>query len=371
MPGAASEEVQALLDVATDAIVIIDQHGIIETFNAAAERMFGITAAEAIGANVRRLMPEPHRGAHDGYIARYLASGTPHILGIGREVDAQRQDGSIFPVALAVGRIRGSNPARFVGFLHDLTARRRVEEERQLIRQRMQQVSRLATLGEMAGAIAHEVNQPLTAIASYASACERLLRSPGPATGEIEDALGQIAAQAQRAAEIIRRVRGLVRARESKREPTDVNRLVREVSALIGAEARQQGVQLVLDLADGLPAPALDGIQIQQVLLNLIQNAIESLAASVSTDRRVIVHTELAPSGEVAISVIDFGPGVDPAVADRIFDAFCTTKQQGTGLGLAISRSIVEAHRGRLGHRANDPAGACFTIHLPATPAAR
>jgi two-component system sensor kinase FixL len=166
----ANREVQALLDVAIDAVIIIDHRGIIESFNPAAEKMFGYGAEEILGSNVSLLMPEPDRSAHDSYIARYLGSGIPRILGIGREVAACRKDGSIIPVALAVGRIRDSDPARFVGFLHDLTIRRRAAEEQQLMRDRMSRVSHLATLGEMAGAIAHEINQPLAAISNYALA---------------------------------------------------------------------------------------------------------------------------------------------------------------------------------------------------------
>jgi two-component system, LuxR family, sensor kinase FixL len=371
MPESASQEVQALLDVATDAVIIIDHRGIIECFNPAAERMFGYPAAEALGSNVSLLMPEPHRSAHDAYIARYLASGEPHILGIGREVDACRKDGSVVPVALAVGRIRDSDPARFVGFLHDLTARRRVDEERQLIRQRMQRVSHLATLGELAGAIAHEINQPLAAISNYAQACERLLQSADFPGSDVRDALRQISGQALRAAEIIRRIRSLIRTREPRREIADVNALVREVYALLDSEARPHEVALSLELAEGLPAIAIDGIQLQQVLLNLIHNAIEALATTARDQRRVIVRTGREPPDAIAVSVIDSGPGVDPALADRIFEPFCTTKAHGTGLGLAISRSIVEAHHGRLGYRDNKPTGACFTIRLPVGGAAQ
>ncbi len=365
MSPSANREVEALLDVAIDAVIIIDFQGTIASFNPAAERLFGYSAAEALGSNVSLLMPEPHRSAHDSYIARYLASGIPHILGLGREVEARRKDGSIFPVALAVGRIRDSNPARFVGFLHDLTVRHRAAEEKERMRQRMARVSHLATLGEMAGAIAHEINQPLAAISNYAQACERLLDAPVPRTADVQDALRQISGQAHRAAEIIRRVRNLVRAHQPRREPADINGLVREVSALLRSESLSQGVRLSLELEDGLPLLEVDGIQIQQVLLNLIHNSFEALAESRAGEARVIVRTNRVQPDEIALSVIDFGPGVNPSVASRIFDAFCTTKDYGTGLGLAISKSIIEAHRGRLEYRPNTPTGACFTIRLP------
>ena len=363
----AASEFRALLDVAIDAVVIIDHRGIIENYNRAAQRLFGYSAAEAIGANVSLLMPEPDRSEHDRHIARYLASGVPHVIGIGRDINARRKDGGIFPVSLAVGRIPDSDPPRFVGFLHDLTARRQATEEQQQMQQRMARVSHLATMGEMAAAIAHEINQPLAAISNYAVACERLLEAPEPELGEVRGAMQQIAGQALRAGEIIRRVRSLVRTHEPRRELADINELVRGVSALTESDARLHDVRLTLDLANDLPHAAVDGIQIQQVLLNLIHNAIEALAGAAGDERDVIVRTGRAGADEVEVAVVDTGPGVNPALAQRMFDAFCTTKQQGTGLGLAISRSIIQAHRGRLEYRPATPHGACFVATLPIT----
>ena len=363
----AASEFRALLDVAIDAVVIIDHRGIIENYNRAAQRLFGYSAAEAIGANVSLLMPEPDRSEHDRHIARYLASGVPHVIGIGRDINARRKDGGIFPVSLAVGRIPDSDPPRFVGFLHDLTARRQATEEQQRMQQRMARVSHLATMGEMAAAIAHEINQPLAAISNYAVACERLLEAPEPELGEVRGAMQQIAGQALRAGEIIRRVRSLVRTHEPRRELADINELVRGVSALTESDARLHDVRLTLDLANDLPHAAVDGIQIQQVLLNLIHNAIEALAGAAGDERDVIVRTGRAGADEIEVAVVDTGPGVDPAMAQRMFDAFCTTKQQGTGLGLAISRSIIQAHRGRLEYRPATPHGACFVATLPIT----
>lgn len=361
----ATSEFRALLDVAVDAVIIIDHRGIIEAFNRAAEKLFGYQGAEVLGINVSRLMPEPHRSQHDGHLERYLRTGVPHIIGIGREVEACRKDDSIFPVSLAVGRIPESDPPRFVGFLHDLTARRQAAEEQQHMQQRMARVSHLVTMGEMAAAIAHEINQPLAAISNYAQACERLLQSPTPELAEVQDAMRQISSQALRSAEIIRRVRNLVRVHAPRRERADINRLVTEVSALAESDARQHAVQLSLDLADGLPSVDVDGIQIQQVLFNLIHNAVESLAAAGDGNSRIVVRTRQHAPDEIQVSVADSGPGVEPAIVERIFDPFCTTKEQGTGLGLAISKSIVASHRGRIEYRPNTPCGACFVVTLP------
>ena len=361
----AASEFQTLLDVAVDAVIIIDHRGIIEAFNRAAEKLFGYPGAEVLGVNVNRLMPEPQRSQHDAHLERYLRSGVPHIIGIGREVEACRKDGSIFPVSLAVGRIPESDPPRFVGFLHDLTARRQAAEEQQRIQQRMARVSHLVTMGEMAAAIAHGINQPLAAISNYAKACERLLQSPTPELAEVQDAMRQISGQALRAAEIIRRVRDLVRVHEPRRERADINRLVEEVSALAESDARQHAVHMSLILADDLPSIEVDGIQIQQVLVNLIHNAVEALAAAGADDRKIVVSTRRQAPEEIEISVADTGPGVEPALINRIFDPFCTTKEQGTGLGLAISKSIVGSHRGRIEYRSNMPRGACFVVILP------
>jgi two-component system sensor kinase FixL len=361
----ATSEFRALLDVAVDAVIIIDHRGIIEAFNCAAEKLFGYQATEVLGANVSRLMPEPHRGQHDGHLERYLRTGVPHIIGIGREVEACRKDGSIFPVSLAVGRIPGSDPPRFVGFLHDLTARRQAAEERQRMQQRMARVSHLVTMGEMAAAIAHEINQPLAAIANYAQACERLLQSPTPDLSEAQEGMRQISSQALRSAEIIRRVRDLVRVHQPRRERADINRLVAEVAAFAESDARLHAVQLSTELADCLPTIEVDGIQIQQVLFNLIHNAVESLAATGAGDKRIVVRTRQLVPGEIEVSVADSGPGVETGIVDRIFDPFCTTKEQGTGLGLAISKSIVGSHRGRIEYRPNTPCGASFVMTLP------
>lgn len=206
-------EFQALLDVAVDAIIIIDQGGAIETFNLSAERLFGYSADEVIGANVSLLMPEPHAALHDQHMQRYLSTGVAHIIGIGREVDARRKDGSLFPAWLSVGRIGGPGPPRFAGFLHDITARRQSVELEKRSAQRLAEVARLSAMADMAADIAHEINQPLAAIVNYAQACDRLLSLPDCNCAEVQEALRQISAQALRAGASIRRLRDIVSGR--------------------------------------------------------------------------------------------------------------------------------------------------------------
>src|SRR6185436_10737522 len=240
-----SREIEALLDAAVDAVVMIDHRGTISVFNRSAERLFGYSAEEVVGQNVNMLMPAPWREEHDGYLERYARTGIPHIIGVGREVEGQRKDGSRFPAFLSVGRVAQSEPPRFVGFVRDVTTerqalatiqaerdqadtRRREEQDARRLQERMTHVSRMATMGEMAAGIAHELNQPLSAIATYARACERFLKSANPDLPETLSSLAEISLEALRAGEIIRRLRQLVSHQPSEHAPTQVNDLVRD-----------------------------------------------------------------------------------------------------------------------------------------------
>jgi C4-dicarboxylate-specific signal transduction histidine kinase len=234
---------------------------------------------------------------------------------------------------------------------------------------RLLQVSQMATIGEMAAGVAHELNQPLTAITNYAQACSRLLSRPGADPSELQEALHEITSQAARAADIIRRLRALSRNRETARAPLSVNALVREMIALVDGDARLHDVQLSLDLADPLPRVLVDGGQIQQVILNFARNSLEALSLRPSGASQLVIRTSLTEKGEVEVAVIDNGPGLSPQAMQRLFDPFFSTKEHGTGLGLAMSNTIAHAHGGSVGYRPNHPAGACFYILLPTQPA--
>lgn len=362
---------QALLDACVDAVVIIDHRGTIATFNRAACNMFRYTEGDVIGRNVRILMPEPDATQHDAYLEHYLETRDPHVIGIGRDVVARRSDGSEFPARLSVGEIAGGDMPRFVGFVHDLSGRRAQEAQQRAAqeavreaRERLTHVARLSTMGEMTTGLAHEINQPLTAITLYAQAAERLAKQPAPDISEILTALHQISAQSLRAGEIIKRLRALVRNRQTQEELLDLNAIVRELAVLAESDARSNGVQLSIELDAGPLQVVGDAVQLQQVMLNLVRNAIEAVQGD-GSERLVVLRTAQVPSG-VEMSVSDRGPGVDQAVRERLFQAFATTKPEGTGLGLAISRSIVENHGGQLAWRPNPPRGACFYFQLPA-----
>lgn len=481
------------MEAAVDAIVVIDHGGRVTAVNDAACRMFGHRTDELLGENVSKLMHEPDRGAHDGYMSRYLQTGAARIIGIGREVTALRKDGTVFPARLSVGRIRDSAPPRFVGLLRDVSeenenlaalkferdranaflelhdavllvldaqgqvrevnargseilgapvadivgrdfrdfAKGDVERERadmllkdalssghsrerefdavdmigearriywrcialrsadgepagwlcsgadvteqvqrledaHLAQDRLTRVARLATMGEMAAGVAHELNQPLTAITTYARACEHFLRMPQPDFAELKDAVREIAVEGLRAGEMIRRLRQMVRTdAPDERTLVEPNNLIGELRTLLLADARAHDTQLRLELSPDLPPILANAVQIQQVVLNLVRNAFEALGDVPPGSRNVELSTVHTGNGEVEIRVADNGPGIAPAIADRLFDPFATTKKSGTGLGLAISRTIVQSHGGTIASVPANPHGSCFVVRLP------
>jgi two-component system sensor kinase FixL len=377
----ASNELRALLDAAVDGIVMIDHAGRISAFNRSAERLFGYSSEELLGQNVSVLMPEPWRSEHDGYLERYARTQIPHIIGVGREVEGRRKDGSRFPAFLSVGRVADTDPPRFVGFVRDVTTERqalasiqaerdhavtrgREEEEARRLQERLTHVSRMATMGEMAAGIAHELNQPLSAIATYARACERFLKAADPDLPETLSSLNEISLEAMRAAEIIRRLRQLVNSRPSEHAPAQLNELVEDLGVLMQADARVHKTQIEFALAPTLPPVMADRAQLQQMVLTLVRNAVEAMADASTVGRCVTIRTSRVPDGRIELSVSDNGPGVHADMVDRLFIPFATTKANGTGLGLAISQSIAQAHGSRIEYRSNPPAGACFFVRL-------
>lgn len=489
-PRVADDPLRALLDAAVDAIVLIDAQGCVIGFNRSAESLFGYTSAEVHGRNVSALMPQPYRHEHDSYLSRYAGTGERRIIGIGREVLAQRKDGTTFPIDLSVGEFVGAEVRGYVGILRDITERKRQEamllrtseelrrifehaptamtttdldgrilranracaellgrsvdqmvglsqaelvhdddrdgllaayaalradggefrqefryprrdgsemqalhygalvanadgepqmiiselvdrsalfaanREAEALRERLTHASRIGQLGEMVSGIAHEVNQPLTAIANYASACRRLLQSDQATPEDLIEPLGKIAAQAERAGQVIRGLRTLARRQESERRTLDVNQLVRDVLPLVEFDARQAGLRLRPQFASALPSVEVDAVQVQQVILNLVRNAMEAMAGERSGDTIDIVTSTLDPQ-YVEIRVSDSGPGIAPEAAAHLFEPFYTTKPQGMGLGLSICQSIASAHGGELSYYVNERTGATFALRLP------
>lgn len=482
-------QLSALLSAAVDAIVMIDQRGRIETFSAAAERMFGYRASEVLGHNVSLLMPEPYQHEHDQYIGSYLSSGRAKIIGIGREVQAQRKDGTVFPIDLSVGEFGTGGERGFVGIIRDITDKKRAEEkltslgkiieesvneiyvfdadtllftevnrgarenlgytlkelrrlrpfdlkpdytresfERLLVplrngemerivfstrhrrkdgsvypisvhlqlgqygsapsfiaiildateqeeskrkerqnRDQLTHVARLSTLGEMAAGIAHEINQPLTAITTYAQACLRFIEAGDVDSGDLQSALRKVGEQGQRAGQVIQKLRALVKQGAGPRELLDCNQLIRDTMTLGDADARDHGIAIHLDLAPGLPPVFVDAVQIQQVLLNLIRNSIDAMDAAEHKAAGIRIESAQPSPTEVEISVIDHGSGVSLEAESELFNPFFTTKESGMGMGLSISRSLVVAHGGKLRYAQNPDGGSTFSFRLPIT----
>ncbi len=354
-------QLRSILETVPDAMVVIDDHGVIQSFSVAAERLFGYAADAMIGQNVKILMPEPYRGSHDGYLGRYRHTGERRIIGIGRVVVGARKDGSTFPMELSVGEMRSGDRRFFTGFVRDLTERQDAEQRLQELQSELMHISRLTALGEMSSALAHELNQPLSAIANYLNGVLRLLAKDGDSVSpKIKDALGKAVEQAMRSGDVIRRLREFVSRGETAQRAESVAKLVEEASALALVGARQLGVRVGFDLEPRADYVLVDKVQIQQVLLNLIRNAVEAM--SEGPRRELTVSSRFAPGKMVDISIADTGPGLALQVAERLFQPFVTTKAQGMGVGLSICRTIVEAHGGKIWVEDNPGGGAVFHL---------
>lgn len=360
------KKLDAIVASAVDGIITIDESGRINTFNAASEKIFGYREEEMLGRNVSLLMPPPHRDRHNGYINRYLKTGKSTIIGVGREVEGRHQDGSVVPLQLSVTEFTIGRNRCFTGIVRDLTEQKRNEREKRARLDELSHVSRLSLMGEMASGLAHELNQPLTAIASYLQACQRLIDAG--MLEKLKPALNSAERQALLAGEIIRRMRAFVSKRRTTMAPTNINTLIQEAVGLCEANCRQNSVRLELKLAEPLPDVCVDSVQIEQVLLNLIRNSIEAMAEMpTDANRRLLIETGSCEESRVRIQVTlkDSGPGLADDQVDHIFKPFHTTKPKGMGMGLSISRSIIEAHNGCLWVDPDAPDGAAFHFTLP------
>lgn len=351
-----------ILNTIPDAMILIDDKGLIRAFSPTAERLFGWPVDEAIGENVSVLMPSPHREAHDGYLQRYYRTGERRIIGLGRIVVGQRRDGSTFPMELSVGEMRTDEGRFFTGFVRDLTERQLAEARMQELQSDLVRVSRLTALGEMASALAHELNQPLTAITNYLKGGRRLLESRGMGEDRIALAVGQAADQALRAGVIIRRLREFVSRGETERRIEDLPKLIEEASALALVGAREHGVRVRFAVDPAVDRVLADKVQIQQVLLNLIRNAIDAMDEA--PKRELAITVTPVDSDLARVSVSDTGGGIAEELADQLFQPFVTSKRAGMGVGLSISRTIVETHGGRIWFEPNPGGGTVFHFTL-------
>ena len=316
-----------------------------------------------IGKNVSILMPSPYREQHDGYLDRYLKSGERRIIGIGRVVVGERSDGSTFPMELAVGEMKSGKDRFFTGFVRDLTERQKSEFRLQELQSELIHISRLTAMGEMASTLAHELNQPLSAISNYLKGSKRLLE---PRMDElsliVRDALDKATEQAMRAGQIIRRLRDFVARGETERRVEDIKKLVEEASALALVGAKDKAIRVRFDFDPSVQLVLADKVQIQQILLNLMRNSLEAMEGG--STRELALSTARADQDMVRVSVADTGSGLAPEVASQLFQPFVTTKLHGMGVGLSICRTIVESHGGQIWAEPNSGGGTVFHFTL-------
>ena len=365
---------EAIIQTAPDGIVTVGADGLIQSFSPAAEQMFGYSEAEIVGQNVTVLMAEPHRSAHNRYIRRYLETGEKRIIGIGREVRAKRKNGEVFIVELAVGEIASDDQTVFTGFLRDVTDRVLAQRRAARLQRTLEQLDRGHLIGEMSSALAHEINQPLTAISNFARAARRTLGNPDGDTAKAEGLLERIAEEAQRAGAIIRRMRRLVERGQINPQPNDINTIVHEaIRSYSGPDESETAI--VVDLAKDLPKVLVDKIQIQQVIINLLRNAEEAtgsadrhdvhVATEISRPAQIQLRAAHNRGDEVMVTVSDHGPGVPPELLETLFEPLVTGKPNGLGVGLAVCRSILAAHGGRIWAENGPQGGAEVHFTLP------
>ena len=355
---------RSILETVPEAMVVIDELGTIQSFSTTAERLFGYGPEEVVGQNVKMLMPGPYRDEHDSYLGRYRATGERRIIGTGRLVVGERKDGSTFPLELSVGEMKSGKDRFFTGFIRDLTERQQSEQRLQELQSELVHISRLTALGEMSSALAHELNQPLSAISNYLGGVQRVLKGqPDAVSRKVHDGVAKAVEQALRSGDIIRRLREFVARGETAQRVESVVKMVEESSALALVGARQLGVRVLFDLNRDADLVLVDKVQIQQVLLNLIRNAVEAMAGS---ERRILTLSSAPAGGDmVEIRVADTGSGISEEVAERLFQPFVTTKSQGMGVGLSICRTILEAQGGQIWAAPNPGGGTVFHLTVP------
>lgn len=354
---------RSVLETVPEAMVLVDEHGFIESFSATAEQLFGYTATDAVGMNVGSILPESYSQQRDGNIGHFLSSGERHIIGIGRKVEGRRRDGSIFPMQLTVGELHAGGKRFFTGFIRDMTEHDEAQRRLGQLQDELIHMSRLTALGEMATTLAHELNQPLTAAANYLSGARRLLADGSPEhLAMVRDAIEKASKQVLRGGEIIRRLREFVARGETERQTEKLGELIREACALGLVGAGESGVEVRYSFHSEVDVVLVDRVQIQQVLLNLVRNAIEAMQGSAI--RRLTVETRRVDQETIEVAVADTGTGIASDVVPRLFQPFVTSKKRGLGVGLSISRTIVEAHGGSLWAEPVEGGGTIFRMTL-------
>ena len=362
---ASEQRFRTVVEAVPSAILLVDGKGMITLANARAETVFGYQRAELVAQPVEMLIPERLRASHAAVRGDYAGDPQARAMGAGRELVARRKDGSEIPVEAALSPMPTKEGLFVLVSVIDISERRKLERSAARQRDDLAHLSRVAMLGELSGSLAHELNQPLTAILSNAQAAQRFLAQSPPRIDRLAEILADIVKCDHRAGAVIQRVRSLLRKENSQLHSLDVNDVVDESLRLIHSDLMNRQVMISTDLAAGLPAVSGDRNQLQQVLLNFVINGCDAMDGQ-EMDRRLLVRTQATAHGNVEVSVADRGAGIPAANLERIFEPFVTTKATGMGLGLAICRSIVEAHGGRLWATNNADRGASLHCELPA-----
>ena len=356
----------SIFNASADGIITIDAFGIIVSVNTAVTTIFGYSEAELIGCSFNKLMSPSEKKKQGHNLKSYLQTKVPNVIGLIREVEGMRKEGSLVPIDLSVAEFSIDGASYFTGIVRDVSSRKLQEQKEKEHLEELARVTRLCLMGELGSGIAHEVNQPLTAIANYTQACLRFIRAENPDLDQLGEILFKIHQQALKAGQIIHHMKDFVNSREMYRSVAAINALIHNAVSLCIADFKQNSIRLELDLAENLPDVTIDSVQIEQVILNLIRNSIDALKdLPQKTQRQVLIQTHLNNHDDIEIRVTDNGSGIDEAQQEKILTPFYTTKSAGMGMGLSISRSIIEAHEGVLYFNSKPEEGATFYVTLP------
>jgi PAS domain S-box-containing protein len=359
-------KLNSIFNATIEGIITINESGMVESINTAITDIFGYQAEELVGSNIRIIMPSPYNKLHNNYLLDYIQTGISQNIGHVRELEGKRKNGSLVSLELSIAEYKINNKQYFTGLIRDISERKRKEQLEKQHLDELAHVARLGLMGELASGIAHEINQPLTAIAAYSQVNMRLIDNDEPDLNTIHETLHKISDQAVRAGSIIRRMREFISNQTQHLSTVDINQLVKDAVELCCDECKQLDIKVIFDLEQSMPGLSIDHIQIEQVIINLVKNSIDALASTPNGTLRLLnIATYLKDKQNIEVRVKDNGSGIGKIEQNQLFNPFFTTKENGMGMGLSISRSIIEAHDGTLRFNTKEGKGSTFYFTLP------